>query len=209
MKSPPGGDFTEPVTQYTKELVGTFWALSKELADARHYPAIGWIKSFSTYATQVKEWWEGKVDPQWASTRNLTISILQSDDKLQRIAKLVGPETLPDDQRLIMATATLIKEGYLLQSALDEIDTYASPEKQIKLLGAIMTFYHLGKECVALGAPIRKLTSIPSYGHLNRLKQEVKNTELEKIDCFVQTMTQELGAIKEEYKTMKAEEALV
>ena len=207
--SPPGGDFTEPVTQYTKELVGTFWALSKELADARHYPAIGWIKSFSTYANQVKEWWEKNVDDQWASKRNLAISILQSDDKLQRIARLVGPETLPDDQRLIMATATLIKEGYLLQSALDEIDTYASPQKQSKILRAIMTFYQIGKECVSLGAPIRKLTSIPSYVSLSRLKQEVKNTELEKIDQFVKTLTQELNRIKEEYKSAQAEQALV
>ncbi len=207
--SPPGGDFTEPVTQYTKELVGTFWALSKELADSRHYPAIGWIKSFSTYANQVKDWWEKNVDVNWASTRNLTISILQSDDKLQRIAKLVGPETLPDDQRLIMATATLIKEGYLLQSALDEIDTYASPQKQVKILEAIMAFYHLGKECVSFGAPIRRLTSIPSYANLSRLKQEVRNTELEKIDAFVKTLTKELNQIKEEFKQAKAEEVLV
>ncbi len=207
--SPPGGDFTEPVTQYTKELVGTFWALSKELADARHYPAIGWIKSFSTYANQVKDWWETNVDSQWSSNRNLAITILQNDDKLQRIAKLVGPETLPDDQRLIMAAATLIKEGYLLQSALDEIDTYSSPEKQTKILQAIMTFYHVGKESIAMGAPIRRLTSIPSYANLARLKQEVKNDELGKIDECVRQLTKELTAIRDEYKQMKAEEALV
>ncbi len=207
--SPPGGDFTEPVTQYTKELVGTFWALSKELADARHYPAIGWIKSFSTYANQVKDWWETNVDSQWSTNRNLAITILQNDDKLQRIAKLVGPETLPDDQRLIMAAATLIKEGYLLQSALDEIDTYSSPEKQTKILQAIMTFYHVGKESIALGAPIRRLTTIPSYANLARLKQEVKNEELGKIDQCVSQLTKELTAIRDEYKQMKVEESLV
>lgn len=207
--SPPGGDFTEPVTQYTKELVGTFWALSKELADSRHYPAIGWIKSFSTYADYVKGWWEKNVDPTWAATRSQVISLLQSDDKLQRIAKLVGPETLPDDQRLIMATCTLIKEGYLLQSALDEIDTYASPQKQVKLMDAIMTFNRIGRECVAAGAPIRRLTSIPSFANLTRLKQEVKNDELHKIDKFIETLKSELNAVKEEYSKMKAEEALV
>ncbi len=204
--SPPGGDFTEPVTQYTKELVGTFWALSKELADARHYPAIGWIKSFSTYAQNVRSWWEANVDPKWGASRNEAIALLQADDKLQRIAKLVGPETLPDDQRLIMATCTLIKDGYLLQSALDEIDTYASPQKQVKILEAIMTFHRLGRECVSAGAPIRKITSIPSYANLARLKQEVKNTELDKIDAFVKTLSSELRQLQEEYKKLKTEE---
>ncbi len=204
--SPPGGDFTEPVTQYTKELVGTFWALSKELADSRHYPAIGWIKSFSTYADQIKVWWETNVDPHWSRNRNEAISLLQSDDRLQRIARLVGPETLPDDQRLIMATASLIKEGYLLQSALEEVDTYASPLKQTKLLELILKFNQLGKEIIALGCPIRKLTALPFYGALSRLKQEVNNDELKKIDEFAAAMTDQLAQLKEEYKRMKTEE---
>ncbi|HRZ86683.1 MAG TPA: V-type ATP synthase subunit A [bacterium] len=197
--SPPGGDLTEPVTQYTKGLVGTFWALSKELADSRHYPAIGWIKSFSAYSDYIGKWWEQNVDKEWVKNRQLMMWIMQEDDKYQKIAKLVGPETLPDDQRFVMAVASLVKNGFLLQSAMDPIDTYSLPRKQVKLMNAIVKFYAIGKELVEMAVPVRSITALPCYAELQRLKIEVANDEDEKIDRFVEKMTAEMRTLKEQY----------
>jgi V/A-type H+-transporting ATPase subunit A len=197
--SPPGGDLTEPVTQYTKGLVGTFWALSKELADSRHYPAIGWIKSFSSYSDYIGKWWEANVDKDWVKNRQLMMWIMQEDDKYQKIAKLVGPDSLPDDQRFVMAVAALIKNGFLLQSALDPIDTYSLPKKQVKLMQAIVRFYTLGKELVEQLVPIRSIICLKCYAELQRLKIEVANNEDDKIDRFVDGMVAEIRVLKDQY----------
>ena len=197
--SPPGGDFTEPVTQYTKGLVGTFWALSKELADSRHYPAIGWIKSFSSYSEYLAKWWESNYNPDWSKSRKRIMWILQEDDKCQKIAKLVGPETLPDDQRFLMAVAYLIKNGFLMQDALDPIDMYATPQKQEKLLEAIVKFYQMGKELVELVVPIKRITGLRSYSLIQRLKIEVENEHVEKIDDCINQIDTEMKELKSEF----------
>ena len=121
---PPGGDFSEPVTQHTRRFIRCFWALDTDLANARHYPAIHWLKSYSEYVDEVAEWWE-KVDPDWrAPARARRIDILQQEDRLQQIVKLVGPDVLPDTQRLILFIAELLKNGFLQQNAFDEVDMY-------------------------------------------------------------------------------------
>ena len=129
--SPPGGDFSEPVTQHTKRFTRVFWALDSELADARHYPAINWMQSYSGYIAELEGWWHTQVDKDWNTYRIEAMRILQAEDDLKNIVKLVGPEALPDKQRLILETARILRIALLQQNALDPVDTYCSPKKAV------------------------------------------------------------------------------
>ena len=130
--SPPGGDFSEPVTQHTKRFTRVFWALDAELADARHYPSINWMASYSGYIADLAGWWHKNVDKSWNSYREEAMRILQAEDDLKNIVKLVGPEALPDKQRLILETARIIRIAFLQQNALDAIDTYCTPTETVQ-----------------------------------------------------------------------------
>jgi len=155
--SPPGGDFSEPVTQHTKRFTRVFWALDAELADARHYPAINWMQSYSGYISELEGWWQSKVDKEWNSYREEAMRILQAEDDLKNIVKLVGPEALPDKQRLILDSARIIRLALLQQNALDPVDTYCSPQKQFKMLKIIVDFHKYADRIVSKGAPIFKI----------------------------------------------------
>ena len=153
--SPPGGDFSEPVTQHTKRFIRCFWALDRELANARHYPAIGWIESYSEYAEEIRPWWD-KVDPRWAQVRVQALELLKREQRLQQIVRLIGPDALPDTERIILVAAEMIKNGFLQQSAFDEADMYSVPEKQISILLLIMGFFARASAIIKNGAPARK-----------------------------------------------------
>jgi len=139
--SPSGADFTEPVTMNTLRFIKVFWALDTKLAYSRHYPAINWVQSYSGYVEQVKHWWIENVDRQWYEKRSLAYEVLLREDALREIVRLLGPEALPDSEKLILDVARIIKEGFLQQNAFDEIDAYCSPLKQVKLLDLLLTFY--------------------------------------------------------------------
>jgi V/A-type H+-transporting ATPase subunit A len=180
--SPPGGDFSEPVTQHTKRFTRVFWALDAELADARHYPSINWMASYSGYIADLTGWWHKNVDEKWNSYREEAMRILQAEDELKNIVKLVGPEALPDKQRLILETARIIRIAFLQQNALDPIDTYCSPQKQFKMLKIIVDFHHLADGVVSKGAPIFKVTELPVMEDIMRMKSGIPNDQLEKLD---------------------------
>ena len=133
--SPPGGDFSEPVTQHTKRFIRCFWALDRDLANARHYPAISWIDSYSEYAEEIRPWWE-KVNPDWQSVRESALELLKREQRLAQIVKLIGPDALPDNQRLVLQTAEMIKNGFLQQNAYDDVDMFCVPDKQVRILQA-------------------------------------------------------------------------
>ncbi len=177
--SPPGGDFSEPVTQHTKRFTRVFWALDSELADARHYPAINWMQSYSGYIAELEGWWHTQVDKDWNTYRVEAMRILQSEDDLKNIVKLVGPEALPDKQRLILETARVIRIALLQQNALDPVDTYCSPKKQFRMLKIIVDFHHYADRVVSKGAPIFKVTQMPINEEIMRMKTSVPN---EKVD---------------------------
>ena len=124
--SPPGGDFSEPVTQHTKRFIRCFWALDKALASARHFPSINWLDSYSEYLEDVAGWWREKVGMDWLTMRNQAMEILSEESRLPQIVKLVGPDALPDEQRLILETARLLREGFLQQNAFDSVDAYST-----------------------------------------------------------------------------------
>jgi V/A-type H+-transporting ATPase subunit A len=180
--SPPGGDFSEPVTQHTKRYTRVFWALDSELADARHYPAINWMQSYSGYIPELEGWWQKQVDKNWNNYRVEAMRILQSEDELKNIVKLVGPEALPDKQRLILETARILRIALLQQSALDPVDTYCSPKKQFKMLKMIVDFHHLADRIISKGAPIFKITQLPITEEIMRMKTAVPNEKVDDLD---------------------------
>ena len=182
--SPPGGDFSEPVTQHTKRFTSVFWALDKDLADARHYPAINWIQSYSGYVNSLSDWWKSKISKDWATYREQAMRILQREDELNEIVKLVGPDALPDRQRLILETAKILRNVFLQQNALDPIDTYCLPIKQFKMLTIILEFYNRAEQLINKGAPLFKVTNLSVLPEIMRIR-EIPNEKLNLLDDLV------------------------
>ncbi len=197
--SPPGGDFSEPVTQHTKRFIRCFWALDRELANARHYPAISWIDSYSEYADEIKLWWE-KVNPDWSKTREKALDLLKREQKLSQIVKLIGPDALPDNQRLILLVAEMIKNGFLQQNAYDEVDMFCVPEKQVRILKLMMDFYTRALAIIQLGAPLLKIRELPSQEKLVRAKFTVKNDDMAKFIEIETEMASELDELERSYR---------
>lgn len=196
--SPPGGDFSEPVTQHTKRFIRCFWALDRELANSRHYPAIGWIDSYSEYADEVKCWWD-KLDPRWAKVRLEALELLKKEQKLQSIVRLIGPDALPDYERIILIVADMIKNGFLQQSAFDAIDVYSVPEKQIQILLLMMEFYKRGAAVIKAGAPLAKVNALPIKEEIVRLKTTVPNDKLEMIKDAESRFEEQMGELERMY----------
>ena len=151
--SPPGGDFTEPVTRNTKRFIRCFWALDRNLANARHFPAIGWLESYSEYAREVEDWFMTHVDSRWGQMRERARALLAEDERIQQVIRLVGEDVLPDEQRLIAFTAFLVKNGYLQQGAFGE-DSFSPPAKGFAILELMMHFHDRAQELVRRGVPL-------------------------------------------------------
>ena len=196
--SPPGGDFSEPVTQHTKRFIRCFWALDRELANARHYPAIGWIESYSEYADEIREWWD-KLDPRWADIRLSALELLKKEQRLEQIVRLIGPDALPDSERIVLTVADMIKNGFLQQSAFDAVDVYSVPEKQIAILLLIMTFYERGLAVIKAGAPLPTVVSLPIKDEIVRLKSSVPNDKLEMMREVEERLDEQMGNLERQY----------
>ncbi|HPE78408.1 MAG: V-type ATP synthase subunit A [Sedimenticolaceae bacterium] len=197
--SPPGGDFSEPVTSHTKEIIQTFWALSKELADARHYPSVDWVDSFSQDVSIAAGWWAKEISGAWSSRRTQALSLLARDAELSRIVNLVGPEALSSAQRWELEGAALVKEAVLQQSALDEADTYCSPNKQFQLLELVMQVFDQGKELIALGAPVQELAEHPILARIRRAKSTWRSDEGDQLAAFASEVYKAFSALRSEY----------
>jgi V/A-type H+-transporting ATPase subunit A len=203
--SPPGGDFSEPVTSHTKEIIRTFWALSKQLADARHYPSVSWLESFSDYEARAAEWWAENVDSHWAGRREQALALLAQADELERIVNLVGPEALSSAQRWVLESSGMIKEAVLQQSALDPVDSYCSPEKQFQLLDIVIEFYEDGRDLIKLGVPVEQMQQLPLIGQLKRLKSRYTSDELDKISIFKSELKSKVDSMRAEYSATPQE----
>jgi V/A-type H+-transporting ATPase subunit A len=197
--SPPGGDFSEPVTSHTKEIIRTFWALSKPLADARHYPAVSWLESFTDYSERAALWWSENVSQQWGLRRQQALSLLAEADELERIVNLVGPEALSSSQRWVLESSGLIKEAVLQQSALDPVDSYCSPQKQFQLLDLVLRYHESGSELINLGVPVEQLIELEFGGGLKRLKSTVTNDDLSPLEDYALKIRQSFDAMRVEY----------
>lgn len=177
--SPPGGDFSEPVTTHTKDFIQTFWALSKPLADARHYPAVDWQESFSGYAADAAPWWAEQVDPAWAERRAKALGLLADAAELEHIVNLVGSEALSSEQRWVLESSDLIREAVLQQSALDPVDSFCSPKKQFALLNLILEIHGMGAKLLAGGVPVQQLLRMPELAEARRLKGSYSSDQVE------------------------------
>ena len=193
--SPPGGDFSEPVTSTTMRFVGALWALDTELAFRRHFPAINWLRSFSRYVDLLKEFWE-KYDPNWLRFREAALKLLEESSRLEEIARVIGEKALPDEQRLILLVSEILREGFLVQSAFHEVDRYCPPEKQAKILRVIVEFYNRASELVRLGVPVERIRGLKNLVELLRLKEKRK---LDEIDEAEKRLVEEMEALKAEY----------
>ncbi len=196
--SPPGGDFSEPVTMHTKRFVRTFWALDKRLAGQRHFPSINWIDSYSGYVNDLSRWWDENVqNVVWSKLRQEIMALLQEADRLEKVAQLIGVDALPDAQRLVIETARLVRFGFLQQNAYSEVDSFCSPEKGLRIVEIILRFYHLAKEMLSLGIHVLTIIEMDIFSEIMRLKEEISNEEIKKFDEFKKRMEeafQELGA---------------
>ena len=200
--SPPGGDFSEPVTQHTKRFIRCFWALDRELANARHYPAIGWIDSYSEYADEVRDWWELR-NPLWWQLRLQALELLKSEQKLEQIVRLIGPDALPPAQRLVLKVAEMLKNGFLQQNAFDDIDKYCSIEKQILILDLIMEYHRRADALVKRGALLTRVVNLPVCDELVRIKMQYANDQIDKIEEIRNRLDQQLGELERSYSSRR------
>jgi V/A-type H+-transporting ATPase subunit A len=168
--SPPGGDFSEPVTVNTLRMVKVFWALDSDLAQRRHFPAINWLRSYSLYLENLAEWFRKHIDPEWDKLRTETMYILQREEELREIVQLVGPDALSDAQRLYLEIARMIREDFLMQHAYHPVDTYCPIEKARDMLRAILKVYRLSHEAVEKGVPLQKILESPLRMLIARMK---------------------------------------
>jgi len=167
--SPPGGDFSEPVTQNTLRIVKTFWALDADLAERRHFPAINWNESYSLYREQLDPWFVDNIDDDWANTRQWAVDTLDEEAELQEIVQLVGKDALPEDQQLTLEVARYLREAWLQQNAFHDEDRYCPPEKTYLMLTAIKTFNDEGFKALDAGVPVPEITSVEAAPKLNRM----------------------------------------
>lgn len=182
--SPQGSDFSEPVTQNTKRFVRCFWALDKALAYARHYPAINWMNSYSEYFADLDKWYSENVGYSFIKYRKKIAAILSEEDKLMEIVKLVGADVLPDDQKLIIEIAKVIRVGFLQQNAFHKDDTFVPLEKQKKMMKVILYLNKRVRQLISASIPISRAIETGIFDRLTRIKYDVPNDKLDKIDDY-------------------------
>ena len=182
--SPQGGDFSEPVTQNTKRFVRCFWGLDKSLAYARHFPAIHWLSSYSEYLNDLSGWYSDHVSPKFVDYRNRLMTILNQESSLMEIVKLIGGDVLPDDQKLILEIARVIRLGFLQQNAFHKDDTCVSLEKQFKMMDVILYLYKKSRKLVAMGMPMSVLKAEGIYEKVIAIKYDVPNDNLQLLDLY-------------------------
>ena len=182
--SPQGGDFSEPVTQNTKRFVRCFWALDKALAYARHFPAINWLTSYSEYVSDLSPWYSKNVGTNFINCRNQLVSLLTQENSLNEIVKLIGSDVLPDDQKLVLEIARVIRLGFVQQNAFHKDDTYVPMEKQLKMMEVILYLYDKCKKLVAMNMPMSLLRDQDIFEKIISIKYDIPNNQLEKFDDY-------------------------
>ncbi|MFW6319651.1 MAG: V-type ATP synthase subunit A [Bacillota bacterium] len=194
--SPQGADFSEPVTQNTKRFIHAFWALDKSLAYERHYPAVNWTQSYSEYVNGLRKWYTQNVDPEFFEHRQEIVRILNEESKLQEIVKLIGSSLLPDNQKLIIGIARLIRQGFLQQNAFHDIDSFVSLDKQMKMMDVILYLYNSAHKLVDKGIAFRLIINTNVFSTITKMKYEVENDALEEFDDYYKMIDSALASIK-------------
>jgi len=192
--SPPGGDFSEPVTQNTLRVIKTFWALDAKLAQRRHFPSINWLTSYSLYKEILEEWYETNISPEWIPLTEEMMSLLQDEEKLLEIVQLVGSDALPEKEQLTLEIARMVREFFLQQNAFHDVDTFCNLEKTFKLMKTLKFFSDRSYAALERGVPIQHLIEMKSKDELAKVKFEKDYTKL--LSSIEQSMEKEFAALK-------------
>ena len=198
--SPQGSDFSEPVTQNTKRFVHVFWGLNRTLAYSRHYPAIDWNISYSEYVDNLSDWYDDNVDSEFLEYRTKIVKILEKENELLEIARVVGQDVLSDDKKLLLEVASSIRIGFLQQNSFNDIDTSVPIEKQFKMMETIILIYDRALKLINKGIPISEIKKTGLFEEYNELKYNVRNDEIGKIDEFDVRIKNGLKKLEDEYR---------
>jgi len=193
--SPQGGDFSEPVTQNTRRYIRCFWELDRQLAYARHYPAINWLSSYSEYVDTLEKWYDENVDPRFMDYRSRLLKILQEESKLTEIVKLIGSDMLPDDQKLVLETGKAIRLGFLQQGAFHPVDTYVPLQKQFMMMEVILMLYERAYEIIRRGVPIAQIKNTGLFDEIIKMKYNIKNDEPERFEELKKRIADSLNGL--------------
>jgi V/A-type H+-transporting ATPase subunit A len=198
--SPPGGDYSEPVTTTTLRFIGTFWALDSQLAYRRHFPAINWLRSFTRYLDVAARWWSEQ-EPTWEETRGQALRILEEAAEIEETARIIGEKALPDDQRLVLLAAEMLREGFLVQSAFHDVDRYCPPDKQVSLLKLFTDFYNTVRPLIEQGVPIDQVRELNVIREIMRLKEYEGTEPIEEARTL---MMSEINELATEYEVVES-----
>ena len=194
--SPPGGDMSEPMTQNSLRVTGAFWALDTSLAHRRHFPAISWTKSYTLFLAQVRPWFEEEVADDWAAVRERAMFLLQKETELQEIVQLVGPDALPETEKIILEVARMLREDYLQQFAFDAVDAYCPPKKSYWILKTILAFYDAATQAMSRGVSLRQILQIPMRDEISTLKTTDHERAIERMQEMVSQISDEIAGIE-------------
>lgn len=193
--SPQGSDFSEPVTQNTKRFTRCFWALDKSLAYARHYPAINWMDSYSEYFTDLDPWFEENLGEDFINYRSRISALLSEENRLMEIVKLIGSDVLPDDQKLVIETARVIRVGFLQQNAFHKEDTFVSLKKQMLMMKAILHLHNKAKHIISMAIPISRVIELGLFDKLTKMKYDIPNDKLDMFDEYIKDIDEKITTI--------------
>ncbi len=193
--SPPGGDFSEPVTQNTLRIAKVFWSLDTDLASRRHFPAINWLTSYSLYTDILDDWYRKEIGPGWTMMRKEAMNLLQRDDELREIVMLVGPDALSESQRVILEAARMIKEDFLMQQAYNPADTYCDKIKIDLMIKLILDYYKIMQKAVDENIPLQKVLDLPVKIEIDRMRL----TAADNFPSFAEHIEEEM---KKEFKSV-------
>jgi V/A-type H+-transporting ATPase subunit A len=194
--SPPGGDFSEPVTTHSKRYVRSFWALDRTRAHARFYPAIHPLQSYSEDVAALAPWWQAHGNPQWMATRRRFLELLEQQAHLERMARIVGKDALPPRQQLVLLSAQLVNEGFLRQSANSPVDRYASPKRQMAMMRLLMRFVELAEQAVGDSVEVDRIATLSVVRRLQRMGEDIPEDRLEQFDDVSRQLESDFATLK-------------
>ena len=192
--SPPGGDLSEPVTQNTLRVTKVFWGLDANLAYQRHFPAINWLSSYSLYTETLDEYWNDRFDNEWSTLRIEAMSLLEEEDQLREVVRLVGIDALSKEERMVLETAKSLREDFLHQNAFHEVDTYSSMDKQFRMLKTIVRFHHTGMSALKKGAPMNELFNLPVREQITRMRY-LEESAIDQITKLEDTIKEQINGL--------------
>lgn len=201
--SPQGGDFSEPVTQNTKRFIRCFWALDRQLAYSRHYPAIHWLNSYSEYVDDLHDWYDENVSEEFIKLRGKILSLLQEESKLMEIVKLIGADILPEEQKGILETSKLIRLGFLQQNAFHKVDTYVPLEKQFEMMKVIMYLNDKLKDLISKGIPVSQIRKTGIFDELVKIKYNIGNDDMSEFNLLYEQIDKAYDNVKESYRSFE------